>query len=171
MIKHLIIGRVLCPWGVRGQVKVEPLTDDIHRYKGLKSVYLSLSGEMQARNLESTTLLKDKYVVIKFEGIDTRDSAEQIRGAFLEVSREEAIQLPKDRFFISDIFGLEVFDEDGKHIGVIVDILQTKANDVYVIKGEGGQENLIPAIRQVIKDVDLDNNTMIIKPLEGMLEC
>ena len=132
---------------------------------------MALGGEMLPKNLESTMLIKDKYVVIKFEGIDTRELAEQIRGAYLEIPREEAIKLPADHFFISDIIGLEVLDEGGQHLGTITDVLETGANDVYVLKGKDGRDNLIPAIKQVVKKVDLENKTMTIEPLEGMLEC
>lgn len=170
MVEHLIVGKVLCPWGVKGQVKVEPLTDDIQRFKNLKSVLVSGDNRRLTENIESVNLLQNKYVAVKLQGIDTRDLAEKLRGCLLEVPRDEAIKLPKGRFFISDIIGIRVLDEKGDILGTVSDVLQTKANDVYVFKDNVGKEYLIPAIKEVIIDIDLENNKMIIRPLEGMLE-
>ncbi len=169
MAKYIAIGKVIAPWGVNGQIKVEPLTDDIDRFMDLKSAYLDIDGEMSNLNVQSVKFLNKAYVVIKFESIDTFDDAKQIRGAYIMVNRKDAVKLPEGHYFIFDIIGLKVYDLNERFLGVIADVLKTGANDVYVVIGDDGRECLIPAIKQVVKIIDLNKKTMIIDPLEGMI--
>lgn len=167
--KPLTVGRIICPWGVRGQVKVEPLTDDPKRFKSLPEVFIEFADSAVFYQIESVIFLKDYFPVIKLEGINSRQKAEALRGYYLKIQRKHAVKLPKDRYFICDIIGLCVFDESGNYIGTVKDVLQTGANDVYAVETPDQKEVLIPAIKQVVKKIDLENGKMIIQPLEGML--
>jgi len=167
--RELTVGRIICPWGVRGQVKVEPRTDDPKRFKDLPEVYVELNDSTVRYIIESVIFIKDYFPILKFEGINSRQEAETLRGCYLKIPREYAVRLPKDRFFICDIIGLQVFDEFDTYIGTIKDVLQTGANDVYVVETQNKKEVLIPAIKQVVMNIDLENERMVIRPLEGML--
>ena len=167
--KHLTVGKVICPWGVRGQIKIEPRTDDPKRFKDLPEVYVELNDSTVRYIIESVIFIKDYFPILKFEGINSRQEAETLRGCYLKIPRKYAVRLPKDHFFICDIIGLSVFDESDNYIGTVKDVLQTGANDVYVVEAQDKREVLIPAIKQVVINIDLDNGKMIIRPLEGML--
>lgn len=171
MIKYFVIGRVIAPWGVNGEIKIEPLTDNIDRFKCLESGYLDITGEIEMPKLkvQSVKFLTKNYVVLKFESIDTIEDARKIQGAYIKVNRKDAVKLPKGHYFIFEIVGLKVYDLNDRYLGVITEVLQTGANDVYVMNGDDGRECLIPAIKQVVKDIDLNNKTMTIDPLEGMI--
>lgn len=169
MVKHLSIGKILSPWGIKGQVKIAPLTDDIRRFEDLDTVYIDFGNNMISKKIEKIIFLKQDFVVLKFEGIDNIETAEKLRNCFVKVHRDNAIKLPKDHYFICDIIGLKVYDESRHFIGIIEDVISTGANDVYVVKTCENKEVLIPAIKQVVKIVDLANKEMTIQPLEGML--
>jgi 16S rRNA processing protein RimM len=169
LIRYLSIGRVIAPWGVKGQLKIEPLTDDIYRFNNLKKAYLDNGQEMSELKVESVIFLGNSHVVIKFETIDTVDDAKQMRGADIKVDRKDAIKLPEGHYFTCDIVGLKVYDTDEKFLGVITDVFETGANDVYVMRGDDGGEYLIPAIKQVVIKIDLTKSLMIIEPMEGMI--
>lgn len=169
MNKYIFVGRILSPWGVKGQVKVEALTDDIRRFDKLDKVFIDAGDTPVCSDVESVLYLKDEFVVLKLKGINTPEQAEKFRGAYLKIPREYAIKLPEGRYFICDIIGLCVSTENGEQLGKIVEVIQTGANDVYVVKGENGKQILIPAVKQVVKKVDLQNGEMVIKLLEGMV--
>jgi len=169
LVEYLSIGRILAPWGVKGQVKIEPLTDDIKRFENLKSIYIEIDNSLEYYEIENVLFLKDIFVVLKILGIDNIDSAEKFRGHYIKVHRKDAIKLPKNHYFICDIIGLKVFNYDGQYIGKVEDVIQTGANDVYIIKTVENKEVLIPAIRDVVLDIDLEKGKMSIRPLEGML--
>lgn len=169
LVKYLSIGRVLAPWGIKGQVKINPLTEDIRRFETLDAAYIDFGEKTVYKKIEKVTFLKQDFVVLKFEEIDTIEDAQKLRNCFIKVHRDDAIKLPEDHFFICDIVGLYVYDEKQHLIGIVQDVLQTGANDVYVVETSENKEVLIPAIKQVVKKVDLANKKMIIRPLEGML--
>ncbi|KXG77241.1 Ribosome maturation factor RimM [Fervidicola ferrireducens] len=170
MREYITIGKVLCPWGVKGQVKVEPLTDDITRYQKLKSIFVEEDSALKAYDVESVIFLKKRFVVLKLQGIDTVDSAESFRDRYIMVHRKDAVKLPEGHYFICDIIGMEVYnEEDGTLLGRIKDVMKTGANDVYVVELESGRELLIPAIREVVKSIDIENKKMAVKLMEGML--
>ncbi|MCR4430151.1 MAG: ribosome maturation factor RimM [Tepidanaerobacteraceae bacterium] len=168
LVKYIFIGRILSAWGVRGQVKVEALTDDVRRFDKLARVFIDEDNLLVSRDVESVLYLKDDFVVLKLKNVDTPEQAEKLKGAYLKIPREDAVKLPEGRFFICDIIGLRVLTENGESIGIITDVLQTGANDVYVIKGENGRQILIPAVKQVVKKIDLEDGKMVIQLMEGM---
>lgn len=168
MEQYIVVGRILSSWGVRGQIKVEPLTDDIKRFDKLKKVFIGTDDLPARYDVESVLYLKNAFVVLKLKNIDSPEQAEKFRGVYLKISREDAVKLPEGRYFICDIVGLHVFTESGEFLGKIVDVLPTGANDVYVVNGKAGNQILIPAIKEVVKQIDLENNKMIVRLMEGM---
>jgi len=164
----MTVGRILSPWGVRGQIKVEALTDDVKRFEKLEKVFIDTENATVCNDVESVVYLKKDFVALKLKNIDTPEQAEKFRGVYLKILRKDAVRLPEGRFFICDIIGLCVFTESGEFLGEIADVLQTGANDVYVVETEKGRQILVPAIKQVVKKIDLENNKMIVQLMEGM---
>ncbi|HHY71552.1 MAG TPA: 16S rRNA processing protein RimM [Thermoanaerobacterales bacterium] len=167
--KHLTVGKILSAWGVRGQIKVEPLTDNPKRFETLHEIFIYFDGQAVSYQVESVMFLKHYFPVLKLVGINSRQGAETLKGHYINIQRKYAVRLPKGRCFICDIIGLRVFNEYDEYIGTVTDVLKTGANDVYVVEANNANDILIPAIKQVVKKIDLDNGIMVIRPLEGML--
>jgi len=162
------IGKVVALFGVRGELKVLLLTDIPNRFAGLGAVY---AGPDHTRRLiQSIRPYKGEMIVLKLEGIDDANTAESMRDQNLAIPVSELAQLPPDSYYQHDILGLMVTTLDGQKLGSIVDIIVTGSNDVYVIKAPDGSQILIPAIKDVIKQVDLIRRTMYIDPLPGLLD-
>lgn len=162
------IGKVVALFGIRGELKVLLLTDIPNRFAGLGAVY---AGPDHTRRLiQSVRPYKGEMIVLKLEGIDDANTAESLRDQNLAIPVSELAQLPPDSYYQHDILGLMVITLDGQKLGSIVDIIVTGSNDVYVIKAPDGSQALIPAIKDVIKQVDLIRRTMYIDPLPGLLD-
>jgi 16S rRNA processing protein RimM len=155
----ITIGKIVAPHGVRGDVRVIPLTDFPQRFNGLKKVLLE---DGKALTVEESRPNKQQFL-LKFRGYDDRDKVEPLRGKLLKVTREELTELPEGHYYTFDIIGLDVFDESGVFIGVVKDILATGANDVYIAEKENAQPILIPAIKDVVKAIDLAGKRIIVK--------
>ncbi|MCI8463551.1 MAG: 16S rRNA processing protein RimM [Lachnospiraceae bacterium] len=162
------VGIVTSPHGVRGEMKVFPTTDDARRFKRLKEVIADTGKERITLEIEGVKFFKN-LVIIKFRGIDSCDEAEKYRKTSLLVSRENAVRLSRDEYFIADLIGLTVQNEEGSEIGVLKDVMETGANDVYVIELHDGRELLLPAIRQCVLQVDVKAGFIRIHILEGLL--
>ncbi|MDF2840515.1 MAG: rRNA processing protein RimM [Clostridia bacterium] len=167
MLEYLSIGQIVNTQGVRGEIKVYPLTDDASRFNKLKEVYVESKGEMIKYQIESTKHLKNT-VILKLKGVDTMNDAEKLRDLYLKVGRWDAVRLPKDAFFICDIVDSEVYDIHGVLLGKLYDVLETGANDVYVVKTEG-KDILIPALKQVVKEINLQTKKIIVDLPEGLV--
>lgn len=168
MEEMLQVGVVTTTHGVRGEVKVFPTTDDVNRFKKLKEVFLDIGKEKVSLEIEGVKFFK-QMVILKFKGIDTLDDAAGYRQAGLYVTRENAVKLKKDEYFIADLIGVSVYDEADRLLGSLEDVMTTGANDVYVIRMTDGRELLLPAIRQCILDVDVEQGRMKVHVLEGLL--
>ena len=154
--------------GVRGEVKVFPTTDDVKRFKKLKKVILDTGKEQLPLEIEGVKFFK-QFVILKFRGIDNINDIEKYKGKRLLVDREHAVKLKKDEYFIADMIGMDVFTEDGELFGALKDVMETGANDVYIIEMSDGKEVLVPAIKQCILDVDIENRKVVIHLLEGLV--
>ncbi len=162
------IGTIVAPFGLRGELKVFPLSDIPDRFVSLSTVCL---GPDHARyTIESVRPYKGEMVLLKLSGIDDATLAETLRDHALYIPVSELATLPPDSYYQHDIVGLQVCKMDGSVVGVIGDIMPTAGNDVYVIKGEEGKQFLIPAVKEVIKQVDLIRHVMYIDPIKGMLD-
>jgi len=162
------IGKVVALFGVHGELKVRLLTDIPNRFAELDAVYASTDHKRYS--IEGVRPYKGEMVVLKLEGIDTANAAETLRNVDLQIPLSDLAKLPPDSYYQHDILGLSVSTLAGQSLGTIVDILVTGSNDVYVVKTESGRQVLIPAIKQVIKQIDLLRHTMHIDPLPGLLD-
>lgn len=168
MEQLLQVGVISSTHGIRGEVKVFPTTDDVKRFKKLKKVILDTGREHLPLEVESVKFFK-QFAIVKFKGIDNINDIEKYKGKSLLVDRENAVKLRKDEYFIADMIGLQVYTEDGEAFGVLKDVLETGANDVYVIDSPKHGEVLIPAIKQCILDVDIEGQKMTIHLMEGLV--
>lgn len=168
MEQFLQVGVISSTHGVRGEVKVFPTTDDAKRFKKLKSVILDTGRERMPLEVESVKFFK-QFVILKFKGIDNINDIEKYKGKSLLVDRKHAVKLQKDEYFVADMIGMDIFTEDGTFFGVLKDVMETGANDVYVIDSKEHGEVLIPAIRQCILDVDVEQRKMVVHLLEGLV--
>ncbi len=164
----LKVGIITSVHGVHGEVKVYPTTDDARRFKKLKEVLTYRDKEFVPLKILGVKLFKN-MAILKFEGIDTPEAASGYRNRELFVTRENAVKLKKDEYFIADLIGIKVYDEDGELLGVLTEVMEGKANDVYVIEMKEKKELLIPALKQCILDVDIANMSMKVHVLEGLL--
>lgn len=167
MEEYLIIGSVTAPFGVRGEVKIFPLTDDVNRFKKLKEVYLDTGKEKVLLHPESVKFSK-QFVIVKFREFQNMNEVEGLRNKNLLVDRAHAVPLKKDEYFITDLIGIDVIREDGSKLGILKDVLGTGANDVYIVEKEDHSEILLPAIRECILDVDTKNRVMKVFVMPGL---
>ena len=165
----LQVGVITQPHGVRGEVKVFPTTDDVKRFKKLKKVLLDTGKEKIALEVQSTKFFK-QFVILKFKEFDNINEIEKYRRCPLLVTREDAVKLEENEYFIADMIGMEVFTEDGSSFGILKDVIETGANDVYVIDSHAHEEVLIPAIKECILDVDVESQKMTIHLMDGLVE-
>lgn len=152
------IGKILGPQGIKGEVRVLPLTDFPSRFATTKEVRIDKKNVVMKVDYarEHGTLF-----IFKFHGIDTRDEAEKLKHALLQVTREDLVKLPEGEYYHFEIIGLRVVSSAGEELGTITNILQTGANDVYVVKKpEGKKDLLIPALKTIVQEIDLGKNTM-----------
>lgn len=162
---YLRVGLILRPHGVHGMIKLLPLTDDPNRFKGLKAAFLETDDKFDPVSIKSVSVQPDS-VFMELEGITTRDRAEMLRDHYLCVDRANAVKLPEDFYFVSDLLGCRVRDTLGADLGSIVDVLETGANDVYVIKGK--RTLLIPALKKLLLKVDTAEKAVLLDA--GILE-
>jgi len=165
--EYFEIGQIVNTFGIKGQVKVTPFTDDIHQFDRLQTIILEKNGKKQVKEIEEVKYHKN-VVLIKFKGIEDINMAESLRNSYLKIKREEARKLPEDTYYIADLLGLSVYTDDGEYLGKVDDIYATKANDIYVVKDEEGKQILLPGRKEVILQVDLDKETITVHLLEGL---
>lgn len=166
--EFITIGKILKNQGHKGAVRVLPLTDYPERFEKMNRVRVSFEGSRQELNIEHS-YRQNNYIIIKFKEVANPKEAEVLKGGLLEVTRGELVPLPGDCFYIFDIVGLKVYDNEGKFLGAIEEVLQTGANDVYVVATDG-KPLLIPALKQVVREIDLPGRRMVVVMPEGLAE-
>jgi 16S rRNA processing protein RimM len=169
MKKYLKAGTITQPFGIKGETKVYPHTDDPAIFKKIKKVFMEKNGIYEEYELESTRMALP-LVILKLKGIDTPEDIRAYRQRDIYILREDASPLAEGEYYFADIIGMEVEDDTGVNRGKITDILQTGANDVYEITAEDGTSFLLPAIKDCIIKVDTKENKMLIHILEGLLD-
>ncbi len=162
------VGVITQTHGVRGEVKVFPTTDDVNRFKKLKQVILDTGKETMPLEIQSVKFFK-QFVILKFKGIDNINDIEKYKRCSLYVTREHAVALEEDEYFIADMIGMEVCTEDGNIFGTLKDVIETGANDVYVIENAEHGEVLVPAIKECIRSVDIEKGQMMIHLMDGLI--
>lgn len=169
MEEYLKVGIIASTHGVRGEVKVYPTTDDAQRFKKLKNVLLDNEKEKRNLKIQNVKFFK-QFVILKFEEIDNINDVEKYKGSSLYVPRKQAVKLEKDEYFIADLIGLKVIAQEEKLEGTLKDVMETGANDVYVIALSDGRELLLPAIKECVLSVDVEKGEMQIHLLDGLLD-
>ena len=169
MEQFLQVGVISSTHGIRGEVKVFPTTDEPARFKKLKKVLLDTGKERLELEIQSVKFFKQFVIVIvKFRGIDNINDIEKYKGKSLMVPREDAVQLEEDEYYIADLIGMEVYT-DGGRFGTLKDVMETGANEVYIIDSDEHGEVLVPAIHDCILDVDVEKQTMKIRLMDGLI--
>ncbi len=168
MEDKLRIGVITSPHGVRGEVKVYPTTDDIKRFSKLKTVLMGMDSDVKEVHVKSVKYQKN-MVIVGFEEYASMNEAETLRDKELFVTRDKAIKLQKDEYFVADLIGMNVTTDIGTD-GVLKDVMHTGANDVYVIQLSDERELLLPAIAECILSVDVKAGTMNVHVLPGLLD-
>ena len=162
------IGQIVNTYGIKGFVKVVPFTDNINRFEDLKTLYVETKKGLENFEIEEVKYSKNT-VLLKLKGIDDINIAEKYKNCYLKISRENAVKLPEDTYFIVDLLDIKVYTDEDIYLGNIIDVYPTGSNDIYVVKNEEGKQVLLPAISEVIKDVDVQNKKMVVHLLDGLI--
>ena len=163
------VGVISSTHGVHGEVKVYPTTDDPKRFLKLKEVLLDTPKGYMPLKVEKVRFFK-QMVIVKFEGYDTIESIQMYRQKGLFVPREQAVPLAEDEYYVADLLGMDVYLEDGELFGKVKDVMQSAANDVYIIRSLAHGEVLLPAIADCVREVSVEENRMVIHLLDGLVE-
>lgn len=163
----LEVGQIVNTYGIKGFVKVNPLVDNNNQFKSFKTLYIQKKNNVQELQVEEVKFSKN-LVLLKFKGIETIEQAEELRNIYIQAKRSD-IRLEKGAYFIVDLIGLEVYTEEGELLGILKEVLQPGANDVYIVENEAKKEILLPAIPDVVKKVDIEGKKMIVRLLKGLI--
>lgn len=166
--EYFEIGQIVNTFGIKGFVKIVPFTDDMERFEELRSVLVVKQKQLIEMEIEEVKYHKN-LVLVKFKGIEDINMAEKYKGCYIKIKREDARKLPKDTYFIADLIGISVYDDAGNLLGKVDDIFNNKSHDIYVIKDDLGKQILLPSIKEVIKDVDVDNGKIIVHLIDGLV--
>ena len=168
MKEYFEIGQIVNTNGLKGVLKVKPFTDDITKFERLKAIYIDFKGDLRAFKIERVWFHK-QMVMLKLEGINSIEEAEKYRNCFIRIDRDDEEELPEDVYYIQDLIDCVVYTDESVILGTLKDVFPTGSNDVYVVKAEDGKEILLPAIGDVIKDVDIQNKKITVHLLDGLI--
>lgn len=163
----LEVGQIVNTYGIKGFVKVNPLVDNNNQFKSFKTLYIQQKNDIKELTVEEVKFSKN-LVLLKFKGIETIEQAEEFRNYYLQAKRND-IKLEKGAYFIVDLIGLEVYTESGEFLGILNEVLQPGANDVYVVKNKANNEILLPVIPDVVKHIDIEGKKVIVNLIEGLI--
>ena len=166
--EYFEIGQIVNTFGIKGFVKINPFTDDLERFEELKSVFVVKNKELIEMQIEEVKYHKH-LVLVKFKGIEDINMAEKYKGCYIKIKRENARKLPEDTYFIADLIGIKVYDENGNLLGKVDDIYNNKSTDIYVIKDDLGKQILLPSTKEVIKQIDVDEEKMVVHLINGLV--
>ena len=162
---RVAVGEINSPWGIKGHVKVTPLTSNPERLQPKQKVFV---GDLSLTITDAKIV--GKIPVIQFSSFTTRNSVESLKGSLIEILEKDLPELPENIFYIHDIVGLTVFTDDGEVVGEVIEVLQTGANDVYVIRASNGKDVLIPALESVIVAIKIEDESLIIRSNTGLFD-
>lgn len=168
MEEYLEIGQIVNTIGIKGQVKVVPFTDDITQFDTLKQIYIEKRKNLELFEIEKSNYHKN-MIILKLKGIDTPEQAESLRNCYIKINRKDARKLPEGTYFIVDLIGLDVYTDEEKLLGTLEDIYNAGSSDIYVVRTSEGKQILLPAIKDVIKKVDIENKKVIVHIIEGLI--
>lgn len=163
---YTIVGRIINTRGIRGEVKVFPMTPVLERFSDLDHVFIG--DELKRYEIKKVSY-DGKYAFLTFDGYENINLVLNLKEKFVYIEDENRIKLDEDTYFISDLISCKVYDTEGKYIGELIDIMEIPANDVYIIEGINNEQYLVPAVKRFVKSVDISTKTIILDPIEGML--
>ena len=166
--EYFEIGQIVNTFGIKGFVKVNPFTDDMQRFGELNYVFVVRNKELLKMQIEEVKYHKN-VVIVKFKGVEDINMAEQYKGCYIRIKREDARKLPKDTYFIADLIGVSVFDENDNFLGKVNDIYNNKVHDIYVIKDDLGKQILLPSTKEIIKQIDVENDRIVVHLIDGLV--
>lgn len=169
MTSELEIGQIVNTFGIKGEVKVKPFTEDIRRFDKLKKVNIEQKNSKKEYEIENVKYHKE-MVILKLKGIDKIEQAELLKNSYLKIDRNDEEPLEKGTYYIVDLLGLSVYTDENILLGTLDDIYNTGSNDIYVVKDELGKQTLLPAIQDVIKQIDMENKKIIVHIIKGLLD-
>lgn len=167
-MQYLEVGQIVNTFGIKGQVKVVPFTNDIERFDELKKVYIVNRKTRKEVEIENVKYHKN-MVLLKFKGLDKIEDVEIYKNCYLEIDRKDGKPLEEGEYYIIDLIGLDVYTDEGTHLGKVDDIYNTGSNDIYVVKDELGKQILLPYIDEVIKEINLESHKIIVHLIEGLV--
>ena len=163
--KFIIIGKIISAHGNKGEVKVKPLTEKIERFQRLKNISINRKS-YEVINVREVK----EHILLKLSGMNEIEDTKTVIGQFIEINQREAIKLPVNSYFIHEIIGLDVYLEDSSgYLGTVKDIIKTGSNDVYIVKNKENKEILVPAIKEIVRKIDIKNRKIFIRYIEGLL--
>ena len=162
------IGQIVNTFGIKGWVKVNPFTDDPERFQELNNVLVVKNKELINMQIEEVKFHKN-VILVKFKGIEDINMAEKYKGCYIKIKREDARKLPKDTYFIADLIGMKVYDDEGNLLGTLEDIYNNKIHDIYVVKNDLGKQILLPSTKEVIKEIDIEKDRIIVHLIDGLI--
>ena len=166
--EYFEIGQIVNTFGIKGVVKVNYFTDDPLEFEKLKTILVEKNKKLLEFEIEEAKLHKNQ-VLLKLKGINDINEAEKYKGCYIKLPREKAKKLPENTYFIADVIGIDVFTDNGELLGKVDDIYNSGSADIYVIKNELGKQILLPGIKEVIKEIDVDNEKIIVHLIDGLI--
>ena len=161
------LGQIVNTFGIKGFVKIVPYTEDISRFEQLDKVFLVKNNNKTEYEIEDVKYHKN-FVLIKFKNVNTAQDAEALRNYYIQVKRETLGEPEEGTYYIPDLLGLEVYSDDGKFLGILDDIYNTGSNDIYVVKEKNGKQILLPAISDVIKEINITDKKILVHLINGL---
>lgn len=168
MTEYFEIGQIVNTFGIKGMVKIKPFTDDINKFDKFKKIYIKKENTKKEYQIEEVKYHK-QMVLMKLKGINTPEEADLLRGSYLIINREDEEPLEEGEYYIIDLLGLEVYTDENVLLGKLEDIYNTGSNDIYVVKDELGKQVLLPAISDVIKNIDIKNKKITVHIVSGLM--
>ena len=163
------VGKIVAAHGIRGEVKVVPYTDNPRRFRKGGKVFVDKINDYLT--IASCRLQGDQVFLIRFAAVEDRNRAEELKGSMLSIPKEEAAPLPEGQYYFFQLEGLDVVDEAGTSLGIVSDLVEGGANDIYRIDRGNGDYTLLPALKHIITKIDLENKVMVVRLIPGLLEA